>query len=128
MFTENGHSFTYMSQVIKPHPCSVRLKLINQIKNFARTLRGILISCLSTKSLCCYADANKLNIYFNKTKFMLFNPSHSTDFLQKFDVGGTPDEMVEHTNLLRVVLSSYLSWSAHTNYMVERVKKKMWLY
>ena len=58
---------------------------------------------------------------------MLFNPCHSKDFLPKFDVDGIPVEMVEQTKLLGVVLSSDLSWSAHTNYMVERCNKKMWV-
>ena len=74
-----------------------------------------------------YADANKMKINFTKTKAMLFNPCHSKDFLPKFDVDGIPVEMVEQTKLLGVVLSSDLSWSAHTNYMVERCNKKMWV-
>ena len=108
-----------LSERPQPDPYRARTghKLLNETSNVLRKLT-------ETKD---YADANKMKINFNKTKVMLFNPCHSKDFLPKFDVGGIPVEMVEHTKLLGVVLSSDLTWSAHTNFMVERCNKKMWV-
>ena len=73
-----------------------------------------------------YADTNKMKINFQKTKTMLFNPCVSKDFLPDFDLEGIPVELVEQTKLLGVVLTSDLSWSANTDYMVDRCNKKMW--
>ena len=74
-----------------------------------------------------YADNNKMKINFAKTKVMLFNPCHTKDFLPQFQVEDTPIELVEHTKLLGVILSSNLSWAANTEYIVNRCNKKIWV-
>ena len=61
-----------------------------------------------------------------KTKFMLFNPCTSRDFLPAFNLDGHEIEMVEETRLLGLVLSSDLSWGPNKDSMVERSNKKLW--
>ena len=67
----------------------------------------------------------KLN--YKKTKLMLFNPSKSKDFLPQFEVDNNNIELVEQTKLLGLIISSDLSWSLNTDYMVDRCNAKMWV-
>ena len=74
-----------------------------------------------------YADKNKMMINFKKTKLMVFNPSRNHDFLPDFAVQGQQIELVEETKLLGLVITSDLSWSRNTDYMVGRCNSKMWV-
>ena len=58
---------------------------------------------------------------------MLFNPCKSKDFLPQFDINNQPIELVEHTKLLGLVISSDLSWNQNTNYMTGRCNAKLWV-
>ena len=66
----------------------------------------------------------KLNA--NKTKFMVFNPGTSKDFMPAFEVDGKKIEVVEETRLLGVLLRSDLSWSSNAEDIVKRAYKKLW--
>ena len=67
----------------------------------------------------------KLN--YKKTKLILFNPGTCRDFMPKFSISNNEIEMVEEVKLLGVVVRSDLSWSANTDYIVERANKKLWI-
>ena len=56
-----------------------------------------------------YADTTNMRINFTKTKFMLFNPCTSKDFLPHVEVDNSPIELVEQTKLLGLVVTSELS-------------------
>ena len=62
-----------------------------------------------------------------KTYLMLFNPCTSKDFMPEVVIENTRIELVEHTKLLGVILSSNMSWAANTAYIVERCNKKTWI-
>ena len=74
-----------------------------------------------------YADENKMKINYSKTKFILFNPCNSKDFLPSLELEGKPIELVEEMKLLGLLITSDLSWSANTHYMVTRCNSKLWM-
>ena len=74
-----------------------------------------------------YADRHNMKINFQKTKLMLFNPGYSKDFLPQFEIEGKTIDLVEQTKLLGLIVSSDLSWSANTDYMLGRCNKKLWI-
>ena len=55
------------------------------------------------------------------------NPCKSKDFMPEMVVEGTRLDLVEQYKLLGVIVTSNLSWSANTDYIVERCHKKMWV-
>jgi hypothetical protein len=73
-----------------------------------------------------YADKNNMKLNFQKTKVMLFNPCNSKDFLPQIEIENHSIELVEQTKLLGLILTSDLSWSANTDYMVGRCNSKLW--
>ena len=62
-----------------------------------------------------------------KTKLMLFNPAKAYDFLLAFPMHNEEIELIEKTKLLGVVLSSDMSWSSNTEYLVSRCNNKIWI-
>jgi hypothetical protein len=74
-----------------------------------------------------YADENKMKLNLGKTKLMLFNPCTSKDFMPEMMIENTRIDLVEQVKLLGVVISSNLSWSANTDYIVDRCNKKTWV-
>ena len=73
-----------------------------------------------------FAVQNKMRINYRKTKMIVFNPSKAKDFQPKFELSNNLVEVVEESKLLGVVISSDLSWSANTSYMISRANKKLW--
>ena len=71
-----------------------------------------------------YADQNKMKLNPAKTKLILFNPCTSMDFMPEMVVENKRIKLVEQVKLLGVVLPSNLSWSANTDYIVERCGPK----
>ena len=70
-----------------------------------------------------YASSNGMRLNYKKTKFMLFNPGTSRDFVPLLSLDGNEINMVEETRLLGLVLRSDLSWSSNTDSMVTRCNK-----
>ena len=58
---------------------------------------------------------------------MLFNPCKSKDFVPEFEISKKRIEHVEETKLLGVIISSDLSWTANTDYIINRCCKKTWI-
>jgi hypothetical protein len=73
-----------------------------------------------------YAEDNNMKINTKKTKFMVFNPGTSRDFMPKFIMDGNEIEVVEETRLLGVVVRSDLTWSSNTDDVVKRANNKLW--
>jgi hypothetical protein len=73
-----------------------------------------------------YANENGMRLNYKKTKFILFNPCVSKDFLPNFEVEGHEIEHVDEVRLLGLVLRSDLSWCSNTESIVERCNKKLW--
>ena len=105
----------------RPQPGPYRARTGHKLKNETSQVLTKLNDIQS------YADTNNMKINFSKTKLMLFNPCHTKDFLPEFQVSGVPIELVEQTKLLGVVLSSDLSWTANSDYIVEKCNKKIWM-
>ena len=79
-------------------------------------------SAFICSSLSHFVQA-KLNL--SKTKLMVFNPCASKDFLPQFEIDDLAIQLVEETKLLGLVVTSDLSWSANTDYIVGRCNSKM---
>ena len=83
--------------------------------------------CTQLKKIQEYADTNNMVINASKTKLMLFNPCKNKDFMPDIELKGSRIDVVEQTKLLGVIISSNLSWSANTDYIVECCHKKTWV-
>ena len=73
------------------------------------------------------ADSNEMEINLKKTKFMLFNPCTSLDFMPDFQLGGHEVELVEEMKLLGLMITSDMKWSTNTDFIVKRAFKKLWM-
>ena len=60
-----------------------------------------------------------MRINHKKTKFLLFNPDKSLDFMPKFDLAGNKIEVVEEMRVLGLIIRSDLKWSSNTENMVK---------
>ena len=74
-----------------------------------------------------YAIDNGMKVNPKKTKLMIFNPAKAYDFMPSFPFNNQEIELVEETKLLGLVVSSDMSWSANTGYIVTRCNKKLWI-
>ena len=79
------------------------------------------------KEIQKYAETNKMTLNTQKTKLMIFNPCKSKDFMPELKINQTRVDLIEETRLLGIVLRSDLSWSANTNYIVQRCLNKTWM-
>ena len=61
-----------------------------------------------------------MKINLPKTKFMVFHPGKTKDFLPQFEIEDTPIELMEQTKLLGVIVDSNLSWTSNTEFIVSR--------
>ena len=74
-----------------------------------------------------YARDNEMVINQKKTKFMVFNPCTSIDFIPEFTLDGHDLEVVEEMRLLGLILRSDLTWHANTDNMVTKANKRLWM-
>ena len=61
-----------------------------------------------------YSTKNQMKINSSKTKFMVFNPTLSLDFVPEMRLNSNPLETVESMKLLGLVVSNDLSWQLNT--------------
>jgi hypothetical protein len=74
-----------------------------------------------------YAEENRMKLNLSKTKLVLFNPCISKDFMPEMKVDDTRIDLVEQVKLLGVIISSDLTWTANTQYIVDRCNSKTWI-
>ena len=67
-----------------------------------------------------WTTQNKMKLNENKTKFMIFNPTRNSQFGIRLQLNGKPLEMIEQTTLLGTVISSDLTWTSNTNYIIKK--------
>ena len=74
-----------------------------------------------------YASNNKMKINHKKSKFMLFNPCTSLDFMPDFEMEGQEIQLVEEMRLLGLIIRSDMKWTANTDFIVKKGFKKLWM-
>ena len=62
-----------------------------------------------------------------KNQTHIIQSLQNKDFMPDIESKGTRIDVVEQTKLLGVIISSNLSWTANTDYIVERCNKKTWV-
>ena len=78
--------------------------------------------------LLSFTNKNKMKINMKKTKVIPFNPFPKYGFLPQLSFPGeAPLEVIDETKLLRVTLSSDLTWTAHTKDITNRSLRKLWV-
>ena len=67
----------------------------------------------------------KLN--YQKTKFIVFNPCRTKDFLPEFTIDGHDLEAVDEIRLLGIILRSDMRWTSNTENMICKANKRLWI-
>ena len=73
-----------------------------------------------------YAAKNQMKVNSSKTKFMVFNPTQSFDFVPDKKLDNKTLETVESMKLLGLVVSNDLSWKLNTEYLVKKAYGRLW--
>ena len=68
-----------------------------------------------------------MKINHEKTKFILFNPAKSLDFMPEFKLCNKDVELVEEMKLLGIIFRSDLKWSTNTENMVLKGYRRVWM-
>ena len=70
-----------------------------------------------------------MRINESKTKVMLFNTSRNLDFPPELTLPKMNNflDVVEHTRLLGLQITTDLRWSAHSNFIIKRANTKLWM-
>ena len=68
-----------------------------------------------------------MRINQKKTKFMVFNPCTSKDFMSNFKLGEKDLEVVDEMRLLGLIIQSDMKWQSNTDNMVAKANKKLWM-
>jgi hypothetical protein len=74
-----------------------------------------------------YAIANEIKINCSKTKFMLFNPTETYDFIPEYELEGKQLETQEEMKILGLTLSNDLKWRANTDNMTRKACGRLWM-
>ena len=75
-----------------------------------------------------FTSKHKMKINHKKTKILPFNFSRKYDFLPQINFPDCePLEVIYHTKLLGITISSDLTWSLHTEDITKRATKKLWV-
>ena len=73
-----------------------------------------------------YATINQMKINQSKSKFIVFNPTTSYDFVPEFKLEETPLETVENMKLLGLIISNDLTWKENTENLTKRAYGRLW--
>ena len=70
-----------------------------------------------------------MRINESKTKVMLFNTSRILDFPPELTLPKMNNflDVVEHTRLLGLQITTDLRWSAHSKFIIKRANTKLWM-
>ena len=84
---------------------------------------------LELEDLKKFTVDNLMKINESKTKLMLFNTSHSYDFPPELALSSSSPflDVVEHTKLLGLQISTDLRWEEQTRYLCKKANSKMWM-
>ena len=78
------------------------------------------------KNIQEYATKNQMKINSSKTKFMVFNPTLSFDFVPEMELNSNPLETVDSMKLLGLVVSNDLSWKLNTENLTRKAYGRLW--
>ena len=67
-----------------------------------------------------------MKINQSKSKFIVFNPTTSYDFVPEFKLEETPLETVENMKLLGLMTSNDLTWKENTENLTKRAYGRLW--
>ena len=73
-----------------------------------------------------YANENEMKLNLSKTKFMLFNPTHSYDFIPECQTQAQV-ETLEEMKLLGLIISNDLKWKSNTENITKKAYKRLWV-
>ena len=73
-----------------------------------------------------YAIKNEMKINSSKTKFMVFNPTLSFDFVPDKKLDNKSLDTVESMKLLGLVVSNDLTWKSNTEYLTKKAYGRLW--
>ena len=74
-----------------------------------------------------FCSTKKMVINSKKTKVMLFNSKTAMDFQPEVCLkAGNSLELIEHTKLLGVIISTDMKWKKNTSYIISKAYKRMW--
>ena len=84
---------------------------------------------LTLDDLHSYTENNLMKITVGKTKIMLFNTSRIYDFQPEVQLPHTDAylDVVEHTRLLGIQISTDLKWAKQTKFLQDRANSKLWM-
>ena len=76
-----------------------------------------------------FTEKNLMRINESKTKVMLFNTSRNLDFPPELTLPKMNNflDVVEHTRLLGLQITTDLRWSAHSKFIIKRANTKLWM-
>ena len=75
--------------------------------------------------VAAWTDTNKMKLNEAKSKYMVFNQTRNSQFSIRLNINGKPLEKVEETSLLGSIISSDLTWSSNTNYIVRKAYQRL---
>ena len=71
---------------------------------------------------------NEMKINEKKTLAIPFNFSKTRDFIPQLSINGNENiDVIYHTKLLGIIITSDLSWSSHIDYITKKAAKNFWI-
>ena len=74
-----------------------------------------------------YATENEMKLNVKKSKFMLFNPTTSFDFIPECEIDGEEIELMDEMKLLGLTISNDLKWKSNTETMIKKANSRLWI-
>ena len=72
-----------------------------------------------------WTENKKMKLNQKKSCAIIFNFTHNYQFTSRLTIEGKPLDIVDHTKLLGLIVSSDLSWSRNTQYIIKRAYSRM---
>ena len=72
-----------------------------------------------------WTSNRKMRLNQKKLCAIIFNFTHNFQFTLRLTMEGKPLDIVDHTKLLGLIVSSDLSWSKNTQYLIKRANSRM---
>jgi len=74
-----------------------------------------------------HALDNDMKINSDKSKFKLFNPTKTFDFIPDCEINGKKIDTNEEIKILGLTLQNDLKWKSNTNNMTRKAYKRLWI-